>query len=282
MFGIFGKNNSLKHAEANLIREFGLTLDHDVPGKESIVENFNRMSNSARLSPEAQTSLLYRLVVLNHLVACKIMRDKGQNLDGIELGWLNIILERSFDWSGIAKDQIELEDVACHLNKNIVEFFKSFKTQSPQTIAITKASSSQQAASKEIVSPTKTKWHTQADNELETGCFDEKLWREVLVFAHNDKVRARILYAEKRAPILKNENTPVKDTGPSSGLSVPRQGSAQANSILSQPEHIQRRRLGELMSIPWRDRTDEQLDELIEIELGLGLGKAKRAREANL
>ena len=83
-----------------------------------------------------------------------------------------------------------------------------------------------------------------------------------------------------RAPISEKESIPVKETGRPSEPEVGRQGSALAYPILVQPEHIQRRRLAELMSIPWRNRTNEQMDELIEIDIWLG--KVKRTRETNL
>ena len=82
-----------------------------------------------------------------------------------------------------------------------------------------------------------------------------------------------------RAPISDKENIPVKETGQPSEPEVGRQGSALAYPILAQPEHIQWRRLAELMSIPWRNRTNEQIDELIEIDIWLG--KARRARETH-
>lgn len=83
-----------------------------------------------------------------------------------------------------------------------------------------------------------------------------------------------------RATISENNNIQVKDAGRPSEPVVACQASALAYPILGQPEHIQRLRLAELMSIPWRERTNEQMDELIEIDIGLG--KANRARETNL
>ncbi|WP_046061071.1 hypothetical protein [Methylotuvimicrobium alcaliphilum] len=125
MFGLFGKGSGIKQAEANLKSEFGLTLDK-TPHKESIVENFERMSKEGQLSPEAQTALLYRLVIMNYLGACKIMRDNGKNTDPSDLVWLTQLSGGSIDWSERARDHVALEALTSQLNMNIFRFFESF------------------------------------------------------------------------------------------------------------------------------------------------------------
>lgn len=125
MFGLFGKNSGIKLAESNLKREFGLTLDK-TPDKNSIVENFERMSSQGKLSQDAETALLYRLVIMNYLGACKIMRDNGQNFDPSDLVWLTEVSDRSIDWSEKAQDHVVLEQLTSQLNMNILRFFESF------------------------------------------------------------------------------------------------------------------------------------------------------------
>ena len=125
MFGLFSKNSGLKQAESNLKTEFGLTLDK-TPHKESIVDIFERMSKEGQLSPEAQTSLLYRLVIMNYLGACKIMRDSGENIDPSDLIWLTQISDGSVVWSERASDHVLLEALTSQLNMNILRFFESF------------------------------------------------------------------------------------------------------------------------------------------------------------
>lgn len=122
MFG-FGKSNDLKQAELNLKNDIGLTLDK-TPQKQSIVESFERMSKG--LSNEAQTALLYRLIIINYLLACKIMRDDGINTDSSNLIWLTQLSDRSIDWSERASDHVKLEAVTSQLNMNILRFFESF------------------------------------------------------------------------------------------------------------------------------------------------------------
>ncbi|WP_374089864.1 hypothetical protein [Methylomicrobium lacus] len=125
MFGLFGKSSGLKQAESNLKAEFGLTLDK-TPHNESIVENFERMRKEGQLSPEAQTALLYRLVIMNYLIACKIMRDNGKNTDPSDLFWLTQLSDSSIDWSEKAPDYVVLEALTSQLNMNILRFFESF------------------------------------------------------------------------------------------------------------------------------------------------------------
>lgn len=125
MFGLFGKSSGLKQAESNLKTEFGLTLDK-TPHKESIVENFERMSKEGQLSIEAQTALLYRLVIMNYLAVCKIMRDNGDNTDPSDLIWLTQLSDGSIDWSERAHDHVVLEALTSQLNMNILRFFESF------------------------------------------------------------------------------------------------------------------------------------------------------------
>jgi len=126
MFGLFGKNSSnLKLVESNLYNEFKLKLDQ-TPHKESIIQNYERITEEGRLSHEAQTSLFYKLVIMNYLGACKIMRDKGQITDSSKLTWLIKIADRSVYWSKIALDHVELEQLTIALNENISRFFESF------------------------------------------------------------------------------------------------------------------------------------------------------------
>lgn len=128
MFGFFSKKSDLEQAEANLTKEFGLTLDK-TPDKNSIVKLFESISKEGDLSPEAQTALLYRLVVMNYLGACKILRDKGINKEPSDLMWLTKLSDSSVGWSEKANDHVVLEKLTSQLNMNILRFFESFGIQ---------------------------------------------------------------------------------------------------------------------------------------------------------
>jgi hypothetical protein len=124
MFG-FGKSGDLFRAEKNLEREFGLTLNK-IPYKEPVIELFSSMSKQNNLSHEAQTALLYRLVVMNYLGAVDILRDNGEDTQAEDLVWLTDILNRSVDWSEKAKYHVALEQMSSPLNMNIETLLQSF------------------------------------------------------------------------------------------------------------------------------------------------------------
>jgi hypothetical protein len=121
----FGKNDDLTNAESHLIKETGLSLDK-IPNKEQVIELFESMSEQGNLSSEAQTSLLYRLVVFNYLGAAKLMRDDGKNTPPDKLIWLTDVLNKSVDWSEKAQDHVTLEQLSSQLNMNIERFLESF------------------------------------------------------------------------------------------------------------------------------------------------------------
>lgn len=123
MFGFFGKKGGLRIATSNLKKQYGLTLDK-TPNKRSIIDNFERMSAEATLSAEAQTALLYRLVVMNYLAAASIMRNSGEIIDPSRLLWLTELADASVDWSEKANDHVTLEELTSPLNMNIFRFFE--------------------------------------------------------------------------------------------------------------------------------------------------------------
>jgi hypothetical protein len=125
VLGFLGKGSGLKQAEKNLRNEFGLSLDK-VPDGKTVATNFERMAKEGQLSPEAQTALLYRLVIMNFLIACKIMRDKGQDTEATDLMWLTELSDRSVGWSEKAPDHVAFEQQSSPLNMNIVRFLESF------------------------------------------------------------------------------------------------------------------------------------------------------------
>jgi len=115
--------DDLTKAEKNLISEFELSLS-ELPSSDPVRERFNSMGGL--LSHEAQTSLLYRLVVMNYLGAAKIARDNGRAVKPESLVWLTQVINKSVDWSEQAIDHYELESITSELNRNIVRFFESF------------------------------------------------------------------------------------------------------------------------------------------------------------
>lgn len=121
----FHKDKKLASAEAELTREFGIKLS-GIPDRRPVDELFRTMNVRAKLSPEANVALLYRLVAMNYLAACKLMRDGGQNTTPDKLLWLTGLLDRSIDWSERAQDHILLEQVTSQLNMNIQRFLSSF------------------------------------------------------------------------------------------------------------------------------------------------------------
>lgn len=125
MFGLFQKKTGFQLAQAHLKREFGLTLQ-TVPGKETLPSLFENMTGQRSLSEEAQTALLYRLVIMNFLLACKIMRDKGDATPASDLMWLTQLSDSSVTWSERAPDHEALEQLTSQLNMNIVRFLESF------------------------------------------------------------------------------------------------------------------------------------------------------------
>lgn len=124
MFG-FGKKDDLTVAAATLEREFGIKLDK-LPDRGPVDHLFKTMSAQGQLSQKAQVALLYRLVAMNYLGACKLMRDGGQNTPPEKLLWLTDLLDRSIDWSEQAKDHAALEQLTSQLNMNIEAFLSSF------------------------------------------------------------------------------------------------------------------------------------------------------------
>ena len=125
MFGFFGSNRGLRHAEANLLKEFALPLSK-VPGNDSVKQLFESMTKESKFSEEAQCALFYRLVVFNYLAAFKIMRDNGQTITLEEVLWLPKVLDASVTWSEKSSDRVQLEQVTSQLNRNIIRFLESF------------------------------------------------------------------------------------------------------------------------------------------------------------
>jgi hypothetical protein len=126
MFG-FGKSDKadLISAEAELKREFGIKLD-EIPDRRPVDDLFEKLAAHGKLSYESKVALLYRLVAMNYLAACKIMRDKGRNTSPDDLLWLTNLLDRSVDWSEKARDHVVLEGLTSQLNMNIQRFMASF------------------------------------------------------------------------------------------------------------------------------------------------------------
>ena len=122
MFGI-GKKNGLAAAKAQLHNECGIRLS-GIPDKRPVVDLFTSMG--AGLSHEARVALLYRLVAMNFLGACKLMRDGGQDTPAEKLLWLTTLLDKSVDWSERAHDHVALESITSQLNMNIQRFMSSF------------------------------------------------------------------------------------------------------------------------------------------------------------
>lgn len=115
----------LSAAAEELDAQFGLTLD-TIPDKRPVIELFEKIRNQADLSHEACVALLYRLVAMNYLAACKLMRDSGQDTAPEKLVWLTTLLDASIDWSEAAEDHIELEAATSQLNMNLRSFLQSF------------------------------------------------------------------------------------------------------------------------------------------------------------
>ena len=112
-------------AQETLESEFGITLD-TIPEKHSVIVLFTKISSENQLSQESCISLLYRLVAMNFLGACKLMRDSGQNTKPEELLWLTGLLDESINWSESAEDHVALETATSQLNRNIQSFMQSF------------------------------------------------------------------------------------------------------------------------------------------------------------
>jgi len=123
MFGV-GKRSAISQAEKNMNRDFGFTL-RDIPGSQSVEQIFQELSQAASLSPESQTALLYRLVVVDLLGAAKVLRDAGQGTSPEDLVWVVEMINGSADWSERAPDQAELESITSYLNSNIERFLES-------------------------------------------------------------------------------------------------------------------------------------------------------------
>ena len=115
------KASSLALAESAFCEESGMNIDK-MPEGSSLRERFYSLGEG--LSLEAQISLLYRLVVLNYLVAIKIMKENGQQPD--DLYWLSEMVNRSVDYSEKANDHYELEQITSNINMNIKKYFEYF------------------------------------------------------------------------------------------------------------------------------------------------------------
>src|ERR1700722_6876083 len=121
----FGKDKALKRAEEQLLRECSIRLD-SVPDRRPIDDLFTEMSAEGSLSHEAHVSLLYRLVAMNFLATCKLMRDRGQDTPPDKLLWLTDLLDHSVDWSRRARDHVKLEQLTSPLNMNMERFLSFF------------------------------------------------------------------------------------------------------------------------------------------------------------
>ena len=121
----FENKQGLALAAKELEREFGLRLEN-IPDRRPVDDLFFKMSAQGQLSHESQVALLYRLVAMNYLAVCKLMRDGGQDTPPENLLWLTNLLDRSIDWSESAHDQVTLEQVTSQLNMNIQSFMSSF------------------------------------------------------------------------------------------------------------------------------------------------------------
>ena len=99
-------------------------VNNDILRAKTDIDNFERMSAEATLSAEAQTALLYRLVVMNYLAAASIMRNSGEIIDPSRLLWLTELADASVDWSEKANDHVTLEELTSPLNMNIFRFFE--------------------------------------------------------------------------------------------------------------------------------------------------------------
>lgn len=117
------EEDCLSLAEKNLVNEFGIELD-DLPDKNSVEELF--CSLGSNLSHEGQTSLLYRLVVMNYLAAAKLARDEGIDVSSDKILRLTQLTDKAVDWSEMADDHFELEQISSKLNLSIMRFFESF------------------------------------------------------------------------------------------------------------------------------------------------------------
>lgn len=124
MFG-FGKKDNLALAAAELDREFGIKLDK-IPDRRPVDDLFKKMTAQGQLSHESQVALLYRLVAMNFLAVCKLMRDGGEDTPPEKLVWVTSLLDSSIDWSERAQDHMTLEQLTSQLNMNIESFMSSF------------------------------------------------------------------------------------------------------------------------------------------------------------
>lgn len=116
------KTSSLDLAENAFCEESGMNIDK-MPEGEALRERFYSLGEG--LSLEAQISLLYRLVVLNYLVAIKIMKEEYGKQPG-DLYWLSEMVNRSVDYSEKASDHYELEEITSTINMNIKKYFEYF------------------------------------------------------------------------------------------------------------------------------------------------------------
>jgi hypothetical protein len=125
VFGI-GDHDGLSRAVAQLDRECGIKF-REIPDPSSVHTLFSEMSTQGSLTHEARVALLYRLVAMSFLLACKLMRDRGEDTPPDKLLWLTTLLDRSVQWSERASDHITFEGLTSQLNMNIERLLSSFR-----------------------------------------------------------------------------------------------------------------------------------------------------------
>lgn len=107
MFG-FRRRTDLARAEKILTKETGIRL-RKIPGRRSVEDLFVNMSAQGKLSSEAQIALLYRLVAISYLGACKLMRDGGENTPPEELAWVTTLTDLSVVTCRLSSDHFSLK-----------------------------------------------------------------------------------------------------------------------------------------------------------------------------
>ena len=115
----------LSDAQENLSREFGVDI-RDTPNYEGIRDVFSKFvfESSTKWSPEALTSLAYRLVVLGHLLGAKERKETTGLVDFKKISELKQIQNRAVDWSEKADDGMVLEYMTSDINQDIETFFR--------------------------------------------------------------------------------------------------------------------------------------------------------------
>ena len=115
----------LSDAQDNLSREFGVDI-RDTPNYEGIRDVFSKFvfESSTKWSPEALTSLAYRLVVLGHLLEAKERKETTGFVDFKKISELKKIQNGAVDWSEKAHDGMVLEYMTSDINQDIETFFR--------------------------------------------------------------------------------------------------------------------------------------------------------------